>query len=515
MALRYSLIEVDPKLVAPNPDNPSRADPKSKDFAELRDSIAAAGVQVPIAVRETESGPPKYQVLAGTRRIAAAIAAKMTPIPALNYGPLADDLACEISYLENCHHREVNPIRAGRAVATMLTRFGDDVPAVAARIGQTPHWVATHAQIERGLSADWKKEAVTNSRFIPWSAAHWIPICRLAPAQQAKAFKHFCGSACYDAKYYSVANVEQHLSAERRLLKDAAFATAACGDCDKRTGHAPLLWAAAAPEASGKKDRCLDPKCWDKKVAGAMRAEFDEKVTQHNYPAIVPLELSTADERFGNEAACKAHQDRKKAFGKALLQADQVEIVTEKTPGAKLALVVGGRGKGALKWVKKVEAAAGGTGGRAGSDQAAEAKQKRRDAAERKIGQAVMADLAARAYTDVGPDKALLAATLLNRSWELSGPEIKDLTAKLAAGYTVVDELIGMYWQQVTAVLKNKSKATWFSHWDYTSLVPIAVLFGFDLPALVATHLAAEKSATPPAAKKAKKAKKAASKRAR
>ena len=135
MALRYSLIEVDPKLVAPNPDNPSRADPKSKDFAELRDSIAAAGVQVPIAVRETESGPPKYQVLAGTRRIAAAIAAKMTPIPALNYGPLADDLACEISYLENCHHREVNPIRAGRAVATMLTRFGDDVPAVAARIG--------------------------------------------------------------------------------------------------------------------------------------------------------------------------------------------------------------------------------------------------------------------------------------------------------------------------------------------------------------------------------------------
>jgi len=68
----------------------------------------------------------------------------------------------------------------------------------------------------------------------------------------------------------------------------------------------------------------------------------------------------------------------------------------------------------------------------------------------------------------------------------------------------VVDELIGLNWQQATAALKNTSKATWFSHWHYTSLVPIAALFGFDLPALVAPLIAVERDAAKKAQKKAK-----------
>ena len=502
------MIEVDPSKVAPNPDNPRIIDEKSADFITLRDSIAAAGVVVPIAVRAVFTGsrtPWPFQLIAGSRRLAAARAAGVAMIPAHDYGELADDLAFEITVAENFCRRDLTPIEGGRAVSTLLARFGDDAAAVAARMGQTPHWVATHAQIERGLSPDWKKEAATNSRFTTWSAAHWIPICRLAPALQAKACKHFCGSACYGAEHYSVANVEEHLSAERRLLKDAPFVSAGCADCVKRTGHAPLLWAASVPEASGKHDRCLDPKCWDKKVVGAIRAEFDEKVTQHNYPAIVPLEQSTA-ERYGDEAAYKARQARSKAFGKSLLQAADVTIVTEKTPGAQPALVVGGRGKGALKWVKKDEAAAGGTGGRAGSDKAAEAKQKARDAAEKKVGQAVMADLCQRAYAAVGPDKALLAAVLLlQRGPALQTKEIKALTANLESGEKVVDELIGMHWQAVTDTLKNQSKSMWFGHYGYTSLIPAAALFGFDLPAMVAPLIAVERTAAKEAAKKAPK----------
>ena len=506
MALTYQLIEVDPKQVAANPDNPRHVDEKAPSFIELRDSIAAAGVRVPIAVRQIGKGKRPFELLAGTRRLAAAVAAKMTPIPALDYGEIDDDVAFEITFLENLKRLDLTAIEAGRAVSTLLGRFNDDMAVVAARIGQTAHWVATHAQIDRGLSAEWKQAAQTNERFIPWSAAHWIEIARLAPAVQAQALKHFCGSAWYGAGRFSVAEVQQHLTSEQRLLKAAPFEIAACGDCPKRTGYAPLLWAQAAPEASGTKDKCLDPKCWDRKLGGAERAKFERLKARHNQPDLVPLEQSTA-ERYVNEAGYKARQQRKKIFGKALLQSDEVKIVTAKTPGAKPALVVGGRGKGALKWILAPPEKAGGQRPATGLTAKKEAAAKQRTKWRRKVQKSVAAALAGRAYQDVGPDKALLTAVLLDRRMALTAKDTAQLTATLAAGQSVVPALIEGAWAAVVRVLKERVKATWFSQCDYDKLVLVAALFGIDMPFLVAAAISAEKAAERPAKKKVSKKK--------
>ena len=58
----------------------------------------------------------------------------------------------------------------------------------------------------------------------------------------------------------------------------------------------------------------------------------------------------------------------------------------------------------------------------------------------------------------------------------------------------MVPALIEGAWLAVVRRLKDQWKSTWFSQYDYEKLVPVAVLFGFDMPALVAAGISAEKA---------------------
>jgi len=354
MKQQFRMIPV--KAIEPSPDNPRTFDGKDPGFKALVESIDAQGVIVPIHVRTHPMKGGGFELLAGERRWRACLHLGRDEIPAIDHGTISDAEAFEITFTENFRRQDLKPLEAGKAVSILLGKHADDVAAVAARMGQTPHWVQTHAQIDRGLSGDWKAAAVTNERFIPWTAGHWVEVARLAPSVQKKLLKHCEGGDAWSANRWSVDGLKDHIKLDRRLLKHAPFETTECLEsCQKRTGHCPLLWAGDVEKVSGQKDACLDPACWDRKAVKAIRVTFAAKTAEKGQGDALALDVKKYTWPDTPDKVMK------QAFGKKRVHIDDVTVCKEGDEGAVPAIVVAGCGKGALKWIQreKVDASSG------------------------------------------------------------------------------------------------------------------------------------------------------------
>jgi len=273
-----------------------------------------------------------------------------------------EGVGIDVAFHENFKHKVLKPLEAGRAVSMMMAQVADDVAAVAAKVGQTVHWVQTHARIERGLIRQWK-EASIGPRFSPWSAGHWIVIARQPIAAQEKLLKQMTGDGAYGAEHWAVERIEQRISAKHRPLAEAPFDTAAClAECDKRTGFCPSLWGDVG-DAGEAGDECLEPKCWDGKASKHAKAEFGDLCVAKTCLDAVPLSMiAPKDDTGSGQADYKEKiQPVKKLFGKGLVEVCDVEIVKkpkgwdtgiDRPEGVKAAIVVAGRGKGAVKFFR-------------------------------------------------------------------------------------------------------------------------------------------------------------------
>ena len=129
-----ALIEVDPELVAPNPEQPRRAfDPES--LAALADSIRRHGLLHPIVV---EPDPRGYRLVAGERRLRAAQQAAVSRIPAiLRPSSESGRQALELALTENLHREDLNPLEEAAAYARLADAFGLSHEAIGLRVGRT------------------------------------------------------------------------------------------------------------------------------------------------------------------------------------------------------------------------------------------------------------------------------------------------------------------------------------------------------------------------------------------
>jgi ParB family chromosome partitioning protein len=184
--------------LVPHPDNPRTVNTKTQKFRDLVDSIRANGVLEPLAVRpfyaddNTEFrgalGIRFYEILRGNRRFAAAQEIGLETVPVRNLGALTDEEAYRMVAMGN-EQEELTPIEEGKRIATALDKYAMEVKAVASMTGKTERWVVEHAQIHRGLSAEWKQEALEHQSLAHWTAGHWIVLARLPVALQAAYHK--------------------------------------------------------------------------------------------------------------------------------------------------------------------------------------------------------------------------------------------------------------------------------------------------------------------------------------
>lgn len=106
---------------------------------ELTDSIRSRGVIQPLICRRAADGA--CQLIAGERRLRAAIAAGLTEVPVLLMDA-ADRDAAEMAIIENIQREDLNVIEEAEGYRTLAERFGLTQQEVSERVGKARASVA-------------------------------------------------------------------------------------------------------------------------------------------------------------------------------------------------------------------------------------------------------------------------------------------------------------------------------------------------------------------------------------
>src|SRR6266849_3731006 len=123
------LLDID--LIDPSPYQP-RTRFRAEALDELARSIRASGIIQPLIVRPIGN---RFQLIAGERRWRAAQRAGLTKVPVI-VRQVADNLALEMTLVENIQREDLNAIEAARAFERLMDEAQLTQEAVAERTGK-------------------------------------------------------------------------------------------------------------------------------------------------------------------------------------------------------------------------------------------------------------------------------------------------------------------------------------------------------------------------------------------
>ena len=147
--------EIDIDLIEPSPYQP-RTKFHEQGLDELARSIKASGIIQPLVVRPIGS---KFQLIAGERRWRAAQRAALTKVTAI-VKQVPDELALEMTLVENIQREDLNAIEAARAFERLMDEFHMTQESVAERTGKDRATVANAVRLlklEKQIQ-DWIEE---------------------------------------------------------------------------------------------------------------------------------------------------------------------------------------------------------------------------------------------------------------------------------------------------------------------------------------------------------------------
>ena len=295
---------------------------------ELADSIAEDGLHQAILVRplEPEDGEPRYELVAGERRLRAhellgreVIEAKVREMDAAT--------AARVRLTENLQREDLSELEEAAALQRLRDEAGLPVEELAAQIGKSASYV--YQRLKLLELSEPVQDALAAGEI---TAGHAIEMARLTPAFQERALaatlrKGFDGrvstTSVRDLRSWIRKNA--HLSlAETPWDKDdpdLVPAAGSCATCPKRTGNAAALWPDVEDGAT-----CTDPDCFIAKKRAyldARAAALEEagdpfiriseetwSVQRHHheseqYPTITAGTLGRSDYRLAEDEPCE------------------------------------------------------------------------------------------------------------------------------------------------------------------------------------------------------------------
>jgi len=135
-------VEIPIASIHPNPNQPRRRfDPA--ELSTLAASIREHGVLQPILVTETLDG---YQLVAGERRVRAALDAGLERIPAV-VRELDARSQLEFALIENLQREDLDPIEAAHGFRRLVDDFGFTHEQIASRVGRARSTVANTVRL--------------------------------------------------------------------------------------------------------------------------------------------------------------------------------------------------------------------------------------------------------------------------------------------------------------------------------------------------------------------------------
>jgi ParB family transcriptional regulator, chromosome partitioning protein len=102
-------------------------------LAELTESIKAKGIISPLICRKNANG--RYELIAGERRLRAALAAELKKVPVI-LREAEDRTAAEIAIIENIQRQDLNIIEEAEGYRTLAEHFNLTQQEVAERVGK-------------------------------------------------------------------------------------------------------------------------------------------------------------------------------------------------------------------------------------------------------------------------------------------------------------------------------------------------------------------------------------------
>jgi len=136
--------QIDIDLIDPSPFQP-RTRFREEALDELSRSIRASGIVQPLVVRRIGT---RYQLIAGERRWRAAQRAALSRVPAV-VRDVRDDMALEMTLVENLQREDLNPIEQARAFQRLTDEFHLTQEEVAERTGKDRATIANSVRLLR------------------------------------------------------------------------------------------------------------------------------------------------------------------------------------------------------------------------------------------------------------------------------------------------------------------------------------------------------------------------------
>lgn len=131
--VKAAVREIDVAIIEPNPFQP-RMEMDEQGFEELKKSIREKGIIQPIAIRPWKDG--KYQLIAGERRLKAAVAVGLKTIPSYILNITNDEDMLEIALVENVQREHLNPIDLAKGYQRLMDEVHLTQEEVAEKIGK-------------------------------------------------------------------------------------------------------------------------------------------------------------------------------------------------------------------------------------------------------------------------------------------------------------------------------------------------------------------------------------------
>jgi ParB family transcriptional regulator, chromosome partitioning protein len=135
-------LEIDIDLIEPSPYQP-RTRFREEALDELARSIKSSGIIQPLVLRPIGN---RFQLIAGERRWRAAQRAGLTKVFAI-VRQVPDELALEMTLVENIQREDLNAIEAARAFERLMDEFQLTQEAVAERTGKDRATVANSIRL--------------------------------------------------------------------------------------------------------------------------------------------------------------------------------------------------------------------------------------------------------------------------------------------------------------------------------------------------------------------------------
>jgi ParB/RepB/Spo0J family partition protein len=280
---------VEMALIVASKTNPRKTFNEVK-LQELAASIKASEVHQPVLLRplpgsrlaetfddRAKGAPlPEYELVCGERRFRASRIAEKVEIPAM-IRELTDDQVLEIQIVENLQRDDLSELEEAEGYEALMEHSKLNIDDVAAKIGKSTSYVYARLKL-RNLGAH-GRDALREGKI---DASKALLIARIPDAKlQAEACLKMTRENSWSGATMSYRKAQDMVQQEYMLRLDKAKfpitddsllpEAGACGNCPKRTGAQPDLYADVKSA-----DVCTDPICYRKKEAAQAAKIVDE-----------------------------------------------------------------------------------------------------------------------------------------------------------------------------------------------------------------------------------------------